>query len=112
MHKILDTYTRVQGYLMAMVKICAQVYYPRKKPLLVLLREYYILDMFYPQDYKVTKVVQVTHAETSKTRPPLPKKALISILNLDLDPTANGTMYGIGTQVFRCQGDRYFSERR
>ena len=42
---------------MAMMKVVAQVRYPRKMSLLicmVLLREYHILDMLYPQDYKVT----------------------------------------------------------
>ena len=45
---------RMQEYLM---RVSAQVHYPREMSSLtcmVLLREYQILDMFYPQDYKVT----------------------------------------------------------
>ena len=41
---------------MAMVKVRAQVHYPRKTSSLVmaLLREDHILGMFHPQDYKAT----------------------------------------------------------
>jgi hypothetical protein len=75
---------------MAMGKISAQLYYPRKMPSLLymaLLREYHISDMF-SQDYKIT--LKGNQYIEDQVRTPSPKEILIVISNLDLDPAAKG----------------------